>query len=223
MEKELEALKKLAQMDGYQIINDTIARLKKIGLDDKIIDSMLVYVYQKASNKELDYLKFEKMLNTLPMIDADEMSESDKPKSVVLSMEEANFLIDLLQNPSKLLSKDINFVYVYATLEYDDLPMEHIRFMNNISILHLISLIVKHEYDDVNLNNCRVRYFSDNSNEDVWLSKTHLKTLVSEWLVEKNDGLDIYFGNDELTIKLLVNYTQNVQYGMLEYLKKELN
>ncbi len=223
MDKKLEALKKLAKMDGYQIINDTIARLKKIGLDDRIIDNMLVYAYQKSGNKELDFLKFEKILNTLPMIDYEETGEEDKTKSLVLSMEEANFLIDLLQNPTKLLNKDINFVYIYATLEYADSPIEHIRFMNNISILHLISLIVKHEYDDVNLNNCRVKYVSDQSNEEVWLSNVHLKSLVNEWLVEKNDGLEIYFGDDELIIKLFVNNTQNIQYGMLEYLKKELN
>lgn len=226
MNKDLEALKELAQQPEYQFIDQTIQRLKKIDLDDKTIEGMLIYAYQRASKEGLNEQRLEKILNALPMIDLDEILNNEKEHAthqVVLSMEEANFLMDMLKNPTKLMTKDIAFTYIYADLVYDQMPAVKIRFMNNISILHLISLLVKRENDDVDLKKCKVRYTSHKNNESTWLSQQHLKTLVSDWLVDFDDTLDIYFSEEELEINLVIKRFSDIRFDMLEYVRNDFN
>lgn len=224
MNKDLEALKELAQKTEYHFIDETIERLKKIDLDDKTIEGMLIYAYQRASKEGLSQQKLEKILNALPMIDLDDiLHEKTQATQVVLSMEEANFLMDMLKNPSKLFTKDVSFTYVYASLIYDKMPPVTVRFMNNISILHLVSLLVKRENDEVNLKKCKVRYTSHKNAESTWLSDQHLKTLVNDWLTDFDDTLDIYFSDENLEINLVVKKFRDIRFDMLEYVRNDFN
>lgn len=191
-------IKNQLQQPEFQLVSDTLKRLKSLNLDIEQVHIYLNWAYSNAllETGELDKEKYFQNLNQLPL-----MEDLDRPQKVVksLSIDEAlKMLSDLLIQQTSSL-QEINVEYLYGRLMMDDGYESEVRILSKVRPIELAEVLAMREGIE-ELESVEIILRTNNS--PIILNEFQKDEALGE-IVEEEDQLEFYFRdeNDKMLIK----------------------
>lgn len=191
-------IKNQLQQPEFQLVSDTLKRLKSLNLDIEQVHIYLNWAYSNAllETGELDKEKYFQNLNQLPL-----MEDLDRPQKVVksLSIDEAlKMLSDLLIQQTSSL-QEINVEYLYGRLMMDDGYESEVRILSKVRPIELAEVLAMREGIE-ELESVEIILRTNNS--PIILNEFQKDEALGD-LVEEEDQLEFYFRdeNDKMLIK----------------------